>query len=199
MANSIKDSITTCLSRSESLRGEAQDFLIKASQIVCHESGDSNGMNRYYQLQVNSTLSRNRDDFKYLLKLSDRSTKCIRCGHSKTIKFKSRKPLNKSVERHFCRYLRAICDEHCDRCNFHRFHKSIVARAIVKPKLKQGRAADTPNKTKFRSTAKKKARAPQTQSDDIDRKLSLQVKGRPKLPAQAYSSRLRAFTCLLKE
>lgn len=164
-------------------------------------------MNRYYQIKVNSLANQDHDDINYITKLAERNIRCIKCGTNKSLKLKSRKKKNNSSERKYCRYLRSLCYEYCDKCSERKAHK-LFGRQSILNKLD---AKSNDNKVKHsKEDPKKKSSDKQelksiiptpSQSNSAKRgskkKLALPV---IKLPPkqQPSDSGLRAFSCLLK-
>lgn len=204
MAPQQKDSISTTVHKSEFHRNSTRDFLIGASQVVLNNSGAHNGLKRYYQMRMNSMLNRDQDDIDYIMRVSDQSTICFKCGNHKQLRIRSRKNKNRSSERRSCRYLRSLVDEYCDKCYEHKVHKLKGRQSILdkladkeKPKIPQPKneakqllkVFDKPVNTP--TTSKRKS-----SNNKADRALKLPL---PKQNLPAFSSRLRAFSCLLKE
>lgn len=200
MAPPTKESISLTTQKSELFRTSTRDFLIAAQRLISNNNQElPNGMNRYYQMRVNSLIDRDQDDIDYLLKLGEFSTRCIKCGSDKTVKLQSRKKQNKAAERKFCRYLRSICDEYCDKCQYSKKHKLYGRQAII-----DRSAAKTT--TKSINTNRKSHTLPPTvelepqvaliSQQDLTRKLSFATKARlskPPPPKPSFSSRLSAF------
>lgn len=190
MAPQIRDSINNTAIRSELLRNSTRDFLIDASKLIGNPA-----LNRYYRAKINSLLDSDQDDVEYLRKVSTKSTLCIKCGNTREIKYKGRKSLNKSIDRKHCRYLRALLKEYCNRCGNGQVYKLRCQQSIARV-LKRNKTRDP--HPKVEQPAQK-----QPQQSQVQAKQKHQPKPSKKQPPKPppkpqFSSRLRAFDCLLK-
>lgn len=143
-----KVSITETVKESEFIRNITRDYFIQAARLFTpkiNRSSESNhdkekfdnGMNRYYQIKVNSLLDLEHDDIDYIVRLSEKNVNCIKCGSTKKLRLRNRRNQNKSDQRKYSKYLRSICDHHCDSCNS-TFHRSkLLGRLQVIDKLQQ--------------------------------------------------------------
>lgn len=220
MAPQVKDSISTIVNRNETYRNSTRDFLIDASRLIAKHHDNNNGLNRYYQLRINSLINTDETNVDYLLKLSSlKSTNCVKCGNKKDIKLITRKKLNKSKERKYCKYLHSILEEYCDKC--HCFRKTYKLNPPNKKhSYNSGETSfqkkDNTCLTRPKTTRNKHIQQKQKQHLAAPVLKSSQNKNQPKktklkeakyqskpparpVPKPQFSSRLRAFSCLLKE
>lgn len=160
---------------------------------------------------------------------SKQSTTCIKCGNPKKIKLKPRRSQNRSWTRRYCRYLRSFLIIYCDKCFLKTRHtlqgrqslldelsvskntvnnkrKSLEGEsesiATPKKKVKLTPTPTKPQHTKVSPTTPKRT----TQTAAAVKQIKRTVKGKnlavPSVQskkAPQFSSRLRAFTCLLKK
>lgn len=217
MGSGQKDSISASVKKSEVVRNSTRDFYINCFKLFNEDAqsiGSSNGMNRYYQIKVNSTLNLERDDVNYLLKVGERNTRCIRCGNDKKIKLESRRNLNKSASRKYCSYLSSFIVEYCDRCNISKRFRNIstrkgtdkLSRRKNSPKIStlgQKEASTTAN-LKTKSVRKPKGPEPSKRLlGSIRSQHSAPPSKKPNIKSKitnnlSKGSRTRAFSCLLK-
>lgn len=205
--NQFKESIIDVVNRSEKNRNLTREFLLNAFKIHNNDNQLSDGLNRYYQVQINSLINFNQEDIRPFLKSATNNTRCIKCGNYRKIKIRSRRSKNKSWSRKYCRYLRSLCDFICDTCHHSntfklRGRKALKNTSRTAPTLKSN-AAKQPVST---STTKQPdhckiivKRNPVKRSKVIVAPHQKQTAvAKPKQPP-TFSSRLRAFSCLLKE
>lgn len=112
-----KDSIVISAQKSESIRNITRDYYLQASKLFTNYNIE--GVNRYYQIKVNSLVSLEHDDIDYIVRLSKRNVNCIKCGSTKTLHIRNRRARNKSDRRKYCKYLRSLCIQYCDSCQSH--------------------------------------------------------------------------------
>jgi len=196
MAPLSKDSILTSTQKSELLRCASRDFLIDARTLVCPLGSRPNGMSRYYQIKVNSLLDDDEDDTKYILRISNFNVHCYRCGSQKKLRVKKRRRRNKHPSRKYCRFLRSVCEEYCNVCKVSkRYHlngrQSILVKRSTLTNVQPRKLVDkqiilNPPVVNPKSSIKKRIVKPKPGPK--------QLHSQPK-----FSSRLRAFSCLLKE
>lgn len=209
--------------RRETNRNSNRDFLIDAYNVLCKDKGNAL-LSQYYHLRVNCLLDTDRDDLNFINKLSAHNTKCTRCGSLRQPRIKGRRHANRSKDRKYCRYLRGLAGEYCDKCNSKTVHKLESKQAVsdrlkskqqVTPKDQEANVPAQQSKPTKANTSKAKPKqqpaqqtpsAPQQQPPANTRpayskRLRLQAKQPPPAPVQKpqFSSRLRAFDCLLRK
>lgn len=196
MAPGFKDSISSSAKKTELFRNATRDYLINAALLLQPEDGGSNGMNRFYQMKINSLMNEDEDDVNYIVKLSENSTRCTKCGITRTLKIKSRKKENKSSDRRYCRYLRSLCKEICDNCRHCKIHK-LIGRKSIRQALLANKEASHKRVIKTSNPAQKpKIKiAPEKKKKIIEKIIPIKTQLNP----PSFSSRLRAFSCLLKK
>lgn len=197
MARGQRDSVSSSASKSDLFRNATRDYLINASLIVQPEDGSSNGLNRYYQMKINSLINEDDDDVNYILKLAENSTRCMKCGTTKFLRLKSRKKENKSSDRKHCRYLRSLCREICDSCHHCKTHKLTNLKSLDRPATLNKDAIKRKMKCNF-----KLDQSVSNQKTKIGKKKRANEKTIPlkiQINPPSFSSRLRAFSCLLKK
>lgn len=187
-------SLVESVQKSESFRESTRDYLIRAAQLMCPNETirASNGMNRYYQIQVNSLFNGDQDDINYISRLSEKNTRCIRCGNQKKIRLRSRRRENKSSDRKYCRYLRSLCNEYCDKCDNIKTYK-LTGRQSIIDKLKKPPVPKLATKRVVKLPLEDK---PLKKKNIVIKPVALE---KPPQKTAPFSSRLRAFSCLLQE
>lgn len=203
MAPPVRDSISSSERNRETFRDTTRDFLLKANGILNPSSSNTNNLSRYYQLHINSLLDLDQDDIDYLLKTSEANVRCVKCGNHKDLRLVSRKRENRSTYRRHCRYLRSKCIEYCNKCNNSKKHK-LFGRQAIYDKLKRNLVA-----TKINNKRKVKSTSPSVKQQTVKHFLKRTSHSKPHQqppvpqPAQKitpqFSSRLRAFSCLLEQ
>lgn len=214
MALSQKDSIAASVKKFEFVRNTTRDFYINCSRLFHEPRGEGSnsaasneGMNRYYQIKVNSLLNLDHDDIDFLVKSGERNFRCIRCGNNKKLQLKSRRKQNKSVDRKHCRYLRSICTVNCDKCGQTSKFKSQSRRAILdklsERKLDQDKPKLLLKPTKQISEPSKAGPKPKGPAPSMrllcPPKVSQLQPSKIKKNQSKLGSNFRAFSCLLKE
>lgn len=200
MARGLKDSVSSATQKSELIRDATRNFLISASSLLRPNNGVANGMNRYYQIKINSLIDQDNDDINYMMKLSENGTICTKCGNTKVLKLKKRRRENKSSDRKTCRYLRSLCIENCDICNYSKTNKLYGIKSIKQRRQldKEAPNKDTPSVPNPSRPAVQnfKPKPPKKSKKQVARKvIPLKFQSNP----PSFSSRLRAFSCLLKK
>lgn len=199
MARGHRDSVSSSASKSELFRNATRDFLINASLLVQPEDGASNGLNRYYQMKINSLINEDEDDVNYILKLSENSTRCMKCGTTKFLRLKSRKNENKSSDRKHCRYLRSLCREICDSCHYCKTHKLINPKSLKRTTILHEEAINRKMKCNLKldqSISKQRTKTVKDKKKKVNEKI---IPFKTQINPPSFSSRLRAFSCLLKK
>lgn len=197
------------------LRTSTRDFLIDACNVISTKLGNlqSTGLNRYYQIRVNSLYDPDHDSINRIKKIAENNTNCLLCGNACCIRLHSRNRLNHSNSRKHCKYLRCFCDEFCDKCKSSTRHKLYSPRQIqdklhkidnqnAKVKVKNDSIAPPPPPTKSENKSRLSA-----EDQTVNTKSARKQKSQPTLPPPPkikpppaqFSSRLRAFSCLLKD
>lgn len=199
-------SIQSRAQRDERLRSFNRDFLIDTFNAVSasHRNSNLDGLSRYYQLRINSLYNSDYDSLKQFQKSARLNTRCIRCGNRLTLKIQRRKRQNKSKLRKYCRYLRGYSIEFCDKC-FGSCKNKLFGRRQAESRL---RSANTKRSRKNIPTSKKKPSIPQVSASEVMKTKATTTGAREKkipIPPKSntktaqFSSRLRAFSCLLKD
>lgn len=165
-----KVSIADSSKKSESIRNITRDYFIQAARLFTPKNRPSceihdeekydNGMNRYYQMKVNSLIDLEHDDIEYIVKCSSKSINCLKCGATKKLALRTRRAHNKSSKRKHCKYLRTICDLYCDSCYSTNHGNKLLGRSQIIDKLQQRQQArSSPSKLdKAKRKRKKKTR-----------------------------------------
>lgn len=206
--------------RRETYRKCDRDFLIDAYNVLGRNRGNAAaGLSRYYQLRINSLIDIDRDDINYISKVSANNTKCIKCGTTRQLKIKRRRRANQSSERKYCRYLRGLSEEYCDKCQSKIVHHLRGKKAILfnrateqPPPADKSEEEHVPPTSTTKSTKNKNKRktpkqpepppkpAPPALRPAFSKRLRLAAAASKPAPQGLQpSSRLRAFSCLLKE
>lgn len=192
------------VNRAAENRELTRDFLLDAFQLQLDNSNLTEGLNRYYRIKINSLLETNQNNLDYILKLSENNlNRCIKCGSAKRIRLRSRRSKNKSPTRKYCRYLKSLCDFVCDTCHHCKTFK-LSSRKALKNQAKTESLAKVITKHIIAIPEIKKPPPAQTNKPISSKrthslKSSKQKQPIVTKPKQAPSSRLRAFSCLLKE
>lgn len=203
-----KESMIDIVNRNEKNRNLTRNFLLDAFKVHCLSNGLTNGLSRYYQVQINSLINRGQEDVDYLLNLAENNTRCIKCGSSRKIKIRNRRNKNKSSSRKYCRYLRSLCDFVCDKCHHCKTFKSKgrknlknITKSIPQPKLKNPKqpipTVSVRQPTPSNSIAQRNLIGKPKQQI-APRQKQQPIVTKPKQQPN-FSSRLRPFSCLLKE
>lgn len=198
----IKESVSSSAQQSEITRQSNLEFLLSARQIFENNSSLSSTANRYYRNRINNLLDYDRDNIERFFQAADSSNYCVHCGALETISTKRFKVINKSKARVHCRHLKGICVKSCQ----HRGSKRNQFRSYV-VKTHRGQLSDKKigqEKSKLTEKQKDLSRPEHvTPISQIKRKTS---QSKPTLltppttsKGPKFSSRLRAFSCLLKE
>lgn len=221
------DSIKEARERQNKLHVGTQDFLLGAHQILQSVfPPNEHPLNRYYRLRMNSQLDLDCDDVKAIQKAGARSTTCIKCGCCKNLRVKDRKEKNKSWTRRHCRRLRSKLIICCVKCQ-DKHQVNLKGRQSVLDQLgRSHRRTSNPSRsprTHLPSPASKTTKGSGKKSQSPDKRYrgkqpvkpgpsTQSVKqivkrkpkhpqtkaATPKPPAPQFSSRLRAFSCLLE-
>lgn len=208
------DSIKEAQEKRTTIRESTQEFLIKASQIIQSSNhSHEHPLNRYYRLEINSLLDPDEDNIKSIQKLSKDSAICIKCGSGKSLRLRNRKAKNKSWTRKYCRPLRSqlvvLCDKCQDRQKLHlKGRRAVLAQLKNRGiETKKGRPntsthlIEKPNKsTPDPETKSRKQKQPSQPAKLMVKRRAKHSSTTPsieKKPLQ-FSSRLRAFDCLLE-
>lgn len=207
-------SVNQATIKRESCRKSNRDFLIDAYNILCKNKSNASQLSRYYHLRINSLVDTDRDDLNYISKISANNTKCTKCGNLKQLRIKRRRRANKSAARRYCRYLRSLNEEYCDKCQDKTVHQ-LKGKKAIQVKSRQAEKFESitdkivKQQEQVQAVAKKKknkeekAKQPPPKPAPItkpvfSKRLRLAA-SKPAAPKPLPSSRLRAFTCLLKE
>lgn len=192
-------SISKVGQQSELTTAATGNYYIACSLLFQNQTnGDikSQAMRQYYQLKVNSILDPSQHDIEYICnKLANSNVYCIRCGSLTKLRLINRKSRNKSEERKYCKYLKNLCERYCDKC----FKKSKINICDIPTATSQPRdKVDQPSKpdqVRQNHPLPKTATATKKQQHH-----QLKPKPAPK-PKQTpqFSSKLRAFSCLLEK
>lgn len=204
-----KESIIDIVNRNEKNRNLTRNFLLDAFKVHCLSNGLTNGLSRYYQVQINSLINRGQEDVDYFMKLAEDNTRCIKCGSPKKIKIRDRRNKNKSSTRKYCRYLRSLCDSICDTCHHRKTFKlrgrknlKNISKPTPQPKLKNKKQL-IPTVSAKRPSPSNSIASKRNQIGRSKQQIAPQQKEQPivtKTKQQpSFSSRLRLFSCLLKE
>lgn len=206
MAPLVRDSVSNTVLKSELFRNSTRDFLIEASNIVCDQS-KINVLSRYYQIKVNSLINNDHDDLVYILKIGDQNSRCIKCGSQKHFKLKHRRNANKADIRKYSRYLRGFIALGCANCKCSKRVKLRGKKFIVQQqKLPSTNIAPTKHNNSSLQTSISltpstliKSVKPTNQKFKSPKPKSLPPKHIIQTTGPNFSSRLRAFSCLLEE
>lgn len=217
---SFSNSIKGAEENNTNLRVATQDFLVRAQQVLKSSSHyDQQILDRYYRLRVNSMLDCDPANIKYINKIGQKTTTCIKCGNSKSLKLKNQRTKNRSWSRRNCRYLRSQVIVHCDKCqDKQRF--TLKGRQTILDKLGLGKkqrssedqrtavavqSSKKPKVTPTESQQQPKKRnppSPRLQSQLVNQMVKRKTKNVSipvvQKPTHQFSSRLRAFTQLLE-
>lgn len=212
MAPLTRDSISSSERNKETFRDATRDFLLRANELYTRSSqtkdGTDNLLTRYYQLRINSFLSPDDDDICYLLRTAESNVRCVKCGNQRNIRLIRRKRENRSTNRKHCRYLRSKFVEYCNRCGDKKIHRQFGRQAIY-DKLRQSGSNTKGVKRKLAAKSESETKQP-TQKGQLPvtkqmvkrapkNKQPQQPVIGPKTNTAQFSSRLRAFSCLLKQ
>lgn len=202
-----RESINDILNRSEKHRNLTRNFLLDAFKTYIIGNEIPNGLNRYYQIRINSLINRSQEDVNHFVKLAENNTRCIKCGSYRNIKIRSRRSKNRSPSRKYCRYLRSLCDFICEACQHSKTFKlkgrkalKNTAKAVPTPKLINARQSAPIGPTRRPDqlgVISRRNPAKKTKTTIIHQQ-AISTVTKPKQPP-SFSSRLRAFSCLLKE
>lgn len=171
-----KASITDSIKESESIRNITRDYFTQAARLftpknnrpscVDHDREKfDNGMNRYYQIKVNSLIDSEHDDIDYIVKLSEKNVNCVKCGTTKKFTLRKRRTQNKSDKRKYCKYLRTLCDRYCDSCYSTYHRRKLFGRLQIIDKLQQQQQSISPPSQPARTKKKRNSKKRHIEAD----------------------------------
>lgn len=180
---------------------EHLDYLVEAALAI----GFENPVKRIYQTQANQIFNDKLCRLDYVKSLADIGITCFRCGVNRHLIVRSRKRINKSTIRRKCRHLGQYIVENCANCGLQSRHTLDKHLVIASPAIKTTKQPKTPPKTtnsgKVGSSDFKAKKNPVVQQQKVNTVAAKSAEFiKPKASAKPQlSSRLRAFSCLLKE
>lgn len=202
MAPLTRESVSNSDQQSQIARQSNVEYLLAARQILLGNDNICPTANRYYRTRINNLLDYDKDNIDKFFQSALDSCFCVHCGNPVSINAKKFKQSNRSKKRTHCRHLKGICMKSCHYCRRRETRLEAYVVKILEPRL-AGTIALAKKPKPSNKEKEKLAPVHTTPVSQVKRRLPQRthIEKDPTVVSKGpeFSSRLRAFSCLLKE